>query len=349
MQDNSSQPVTTVPAKVTIREVAQHAGVSLGTASRVLNGHSNINPTIVAKVQASIKALNYSPNLAAQSLKGDRTRTIGMIVPNILAPATSGYVMAAQDLLMEAGYALFVAATGSDPIRANAFLDMLASRRVDGLIASVEPESVARYLQMKPAGRSAPLVLLDRAAPEDADAVLIDHASGLHAAVRYLASLGHKKISLLTGSATVLPAASRIEGFGRALQSEGLTLHQDYIRNDCFNPEVAFREATSVLSGPDRPTAIISGGINTLTGVLRATKALKLSIPGDISVIGSSDSDLAQLATPPISVITWNSNAMGQTVAQMILEQINQPGSPPRRVNFATELVVRESCAPPRS
>jgi LacI family transcriptional regulator len=348
MQENFVQPVSPVPAKITIREVAQHAGVSLGTASRVLNGHSNINPTIVAKVQASIKALNYSPNLAAQSLKGDRTRTIGMIVPNIAAPAISGYVTAAQDLLMEAGYALFVASTASDPIRANAFLDMLAARRVDGLIASVEPESVARYLQTKPAGRSAPLVLLDRNDPDDADSVLIDHAGGLHAAVHYLAGLGHKKISLLTGSATVLPAASRIEGFERALQSAGLTVYPNYIRNDCFDPEAAFLEAKDLLSGPDRPTAIISGGINTLTGVLRATKTLKLSIPADVSVIGSSDSDLAQLATPPISVITWNSREMGQTVAQMILEQINQPGSPPRQVKFAAELVVRESCAPPR-
>ena len=335
--------------KVTIREVAQHAGVSLGTASRVLNGHSNINPKIVAKVQASIKTLNYTPNLAAQSLKGDRTRTIGIVVHDIAAPAVSGYVTAAQDVLMDAGYALFVASTGRDLSRADAFLQMLAARRVDGLIATIEPDAVARYLQVKPQGRPAPLVLLDRNNPADADAAVIDHASGIDAAVRYLTGLGHTKIALLTGNRSLLPAGNRMDGFERAMRAAGLPIRPNSIVTDSFEPKTAFKEAHALLAGPDRPTAILAGGINTLTGVLRATKMLGLSIPGDISVIGSSDSDLAELATPPITVVTWDSAEMGRAVAELVLKRINHPEAEPQRLTFPSELLVRESCAAPRS
>ena len=333
--------------KVTIREVAQHAGVSLGTASRVLNGHSNINPKIVAKVQASIKTLNYTPNLAAQSLKGDRTRSIGIVVHDIAAPAVSGYVTAAQDVLMEAGYALFVASTGRDLTRADAFLQMLAARRVDGLIATIEPDAVARYLQVKPQGRPAPLVLLDRNMPADADAAVIDHAAGIDSAVRYLTGLGHTRIALLTGARSLLPAGARMEGFERAMRAAGLPIRPNFIVTDCFEPKTAFQEAQVLLSGPDRPTAILAGGINAHRAAQATIRKLNDAI-GSLLDQQMVDSDLAELATPPITVVTWNSDEMGRAVAQLVLQRINQPDSEPRRLTFPSELIVRESCAAPR-
>lgn len=222
------------------------------------------------------------------------TRAIGIMVRDFTVPGFVNFVKSAQGILYEAGYVLILAASDDKPDRSAEILNAFSNRRADGLILATVPETDRDLLK----GRLAlpvPTVLLDRDTVQGHDAILIAHREGMLQAMKYLLDMSHRRIALVTGDANMRPARQRIQGYSEAYQNAGLPIDTSLIRTRNFSAEYAFAGASALLSNPNRPTAIIAGGVGMLRGVLRAVKTCNLNIPRDISMIGTTDSDLSEL------------------------------------------------------
>ena len=342
-----SQQINAKPVRrVTIRDVALKAGVSIGTASRVINRVNNVTPAIRERVDCAITLLGYKPDYLAQMMRSGESRTVGIMVRDITSTSLAGFVRGAQEILNEAGYTVILACSDENKDRELGFLASVASRRVDGLMMTTSSELDQDLLSARQM-ITAPTVLFDREVPESFDAMLIAHDHGVSQALEHLFQLGHRRVALLTGGVDVYPARARLRGYKQFYASHGLAVDDSLVVSNNFSEEGSFVETSILLGLANPPTAIVLGGISMLAGALRAIRARGLRIPEDLSLIGSGDSDLAMLATPSISVVRWNYLEIGRTGARLLLSRMRgPPPAEPRRIIVPTEYVIRGSCGP---
>lgn len=332
-------------APPTIRRVAELAGVSLGTVSRVVNDKGNVSPDIRARVHRAIQDLGYKPNLAAQTMRSQVSRIVACVIRDISIGGFAQFVRAADEVLTTAGYTLMLCNSEARIARERELLSIIASRRADALLiaqSSEEDEEFGKELR----ALGIPVVLIDRAGPTWADAVMLDHRTGTRQVTEKLLELGHRRIALLTGHPSLYPAHERITGYQQAFAKAGLKLNRELIRTGGFETKFGFEQTSMLLYPERRPTAIISGGIDMLPGIVRAVRARGLSIPKDVSIVGSMNSDLAELHQPPISVEDWDYSEVGRIAANLALHRIEKGHEiEPRRVLVPTRFLLRESCA----
>lgn len=334
--------------KLTIHEVAAAAGVSLGTVSRVLNGIASVRPEIRKRVLEAMRKLGYQPNAIAQSMRRQDTRVIGCMVTFVSHPVFTSTVTAAEAALRRAGYAMVLANTGDRTSRELELFDFFKRRRVDGLITTLgredDPEAIQALRNL-----GAPVVLLEREVEGPFDSVVSDSGGGCHAATRYLLELGHRRIALVTSAITNRPGRERQKNFRKAHAEFGLQPEADLMRTWISSTEFGFRESYALLSAPLPPTAVIAG-VYELVGLMRAIRVLNLRVPEDISVIAFGDSDLAELTTPPITVVRWAADQIGRLAAELLMARLKKGSVPsePSCIMLPTEFVLRQSCAPPR-
>lgn len=337
--------------KPTIRDIAHAASVSVGTVSRVINGHKSVSPENRRRVEAVIRNFGYRPHPIAQSMRTNSTKTIGSLARNLTFPMMVGFINSAEPILNKAGYVL-VFANGNDSVEHELMIiEMFLRRRMDGLLMTLCDEG-SPELRKALKAVNVPMVLLDREVDLDTDTVWIDHRGGSALATDYLLDLGHRRIALLAGSMIVRPARETESGFRGAYAARGLIPAERLIVRGDFMVASAYRSTADLLAMELPPTAIIIGGTMMLPGVLRAINEAHLHIPEDISIINGCDSDLAEFATPSITVIRKDFAGMGTAAAQLLLERLGekQPKkSKPHRIMLPAELIVRQSCAaPPR-
>lgn len=333
---------------ITLRDVAREAQVSIGTASRVLNDKANVGDEVRRRVLAAIEILDYRPDAVAQSMRRGSTHVIGCVVRDINIPSLAAFVHAAQNVLDRAGFSLLVSNSEGREERERELLIRLNSQRSDGIM-------IGPYSPMTPTfdkflrGLDAPIVMVDRDEPAWADAVMVDHAGSARRATDRLLGLGHRRIALLTGNPSIYPARERIRGYTAAYEAAGIDLDKSLIRADSFLSEASFRQTSALFNMSNPPTAILAGGIDMLAGVIKATRVRGLTIPDDVSVIGASDSELAELHSPAISVATWDQGEVGSTAATLLLDRIRHAGpEEPQQVLVASKFVDRDSTAAPR-
>jgi LacI family transcriptional regulator len=330
----------------TIRDVAVAANVAIGTVSRVLNGHKSVSDEVRRRVLKAIKKLKYEPDRVAQSMRLGVTRTVAFATRDISIPGFGAIVNAAEEALRSNGYTLLLTMTDERKERELNLLRMFQQRRVDGVIMTTSNENDTE-ISKQIRGLGIPIVLLDRENPPQLDAITLDHRRGIRAATEYLHGLGHTRIALLTGNPSTRPAHERIAGFKESFGRLGKQANHSIIRTGAFSAEFGFREASSLLSTSPRPTAIIAGGMAMLSGVLQAVRARGLKIPGDVSVVAGADSDLAALTTPAVTAVRWSGTDEGRMAVQLLLNRLGNRTAPVQRVMLSTELIPRESCAPP--
>lgn len=331
--------------KPTIRDVAEVAGVSQGTASRVIN-QLPVKPVLKARVDDAIAKLGYTPNALAQSMRLRSTRTIGILIRDFSVPGFASFVKMAQSILSDAGYVLMLAGSEDRPEREREILNAFIGR-VDGLILSTGSASNS-LLENAGTNLSLPMIMLDREPSEHQDAIQIAHREGVHRALTYLFELGHRRVALITGDSNVRPARERILGYREAHVEHGIEIDKALIRTRNFSKEYAFTETSALLASKDRPTAIIVGGVAMLQGALRAIKTCNLRIPEDISLIGGTDPELAELVEPAVTVIQVDYHAIGAEAAQLMLDRLDNRIDPsPRIIKFDSTLIIRQSCSAP--
>src|ERR1700681_1378710 len=309
-------------------DVAQHARVSVGAVSRVLNRNKTVGPVIRKRVERVIAKLKFMPDAAAQGMRGTK-RAVGIIIRDITVHALASFVKSAQRVFLDAGYILVIGCSEDLPKREIELLESLR-RRLDGLIMSTASEDDPEIAAIRNS-LEIPLVLLDRESDAEIDTVTMAQRDGTRKAVMHLLELGHRDIALVTGPTTVLSARERILGYHDAFAEMKIAVNPDFIKAESFTAEYAYIAVSGLLCGRHRPTAIVAGGISMLTGMLRACSTERLRIPQDISIIGCGDFDVAELTSPPMTVIRWNYNSVGEAAAHLIIDRIKAPTLPPPR------------------
>lgn len=333
--------------KVTIKEVAQHARVSIGSVSRVLNGLP-VSDRLHHKVTEAIAVLGYQPDALARSMRTKSTGVVACLVPNIRNSLYASVVHTIEMRLRSEGLVLMLVSAMNDPdIELRAF-DIFRQRHVDGLIVApsseTDPKLLAALQQV-----SAPMVVLNRDLPFPCPTVYTDHRGGLRTATRYLLSLGHRRLALLTAGVNIRPGREREAGFREAFEEANVPLEGALVRGQTTSVRYAYDDVQELLSTPKPPTGLIVLGTQNLAGALKAVREKRLRVPEDISIISIGDTDLATVYNPALTAVRWDEDEFGRAAVELLLRQMNggQGTTTPRQITLPSELVLRDSCGPP--
>jgi len=335
-------------ARTTMKDVAEAAGVSVVTVSRVFNNtyRNKVAESTRARVLAVAASLNYRPSLMARGLSKQRTQLIGVIVPSLTGSFTSESVQGIQDLCEEENYSVILYTTQQHPKRARAYLRLLwEERRVDGLII-VDPLRHYSDLTARIIDEGIPVVQLLFSDPSlDAPRILVDQKLGAVEAVEYLIGLGHKKILHLSSS---LPHGSlRREGYIETMRARGLAseIRDLEVGHDWKASYEAVLQYFSV-NVTNRPTAIFASSDTSALGAIRALTRLGVGVPRDVSVVGFDDLPFAEMATPSLTTVAQPKYQVGREAAKTVLNLLRRQNAP--SLTLKPSLVIRESTAASR-
>ncbi|MGW3626891.1 LacI family DNA-binding transcriptional regulator [Streptomyces sp. NPDC000880] len=314
----------------------------MSSVSRVMSGHPDVSEKMRQKVMKAIDELGFVPDLAAQSIRTGATMTIGFVISDIRNPLLAEIAHAAETRLRDRGYTLLMMSSLHDPELEADHLRRLAQRRVDGLLVSVTDERNPETVDLLTKA-GVPIVLVDRDIPElpTASAVRLDHAGGLTEAVRHLVDLGHRSIGLVSGSVNTRPSRERGQALYRIVADlPGVTARA---HSGDFTKEHGSKATYALLTGEDRPTALIAGSNQILVGVLSALAELPYEVPRDLSLVTCDDVPMAAFVRPRLATIRRDVAEIGRVSADLLLEAL--AGAPGRSVELPTRFDRAESCA----
>lgn len=329
----------------TIASIAAEIGVSVPTVSKVLNGRSDVAPATRAKIEDALarhhyKRRNRGPTTAGPSL-------IDLAFHELDSAWSIEIIRGVEAAARRAGVGVVLSELGGEHRPQQAWLDAVLARRPIGVILVLSSLGQAQRHQLE--SRSIPFVVFDTAGepPIGVPTVGSNNWSGGLAATRHLVELGHRRIAVISGPADVLCSRARIDGFRSAHDEADLPVDPALVRYGDFYVAGGYKHGMELLTMPDRPTAIFAGSDMQALGVLRAARELGLDVPRDLSVVGYDDLPLTAWIGPALTTVHQPLLDMATTATTMVLELAGGADQPPRRVELATELVVRESTAPP--
>jgi LacI family transcriptional regulator len=335
---------------VTLRDVADAAGVHPGTASRALNDETRalVRPETIERVLAAASTLGYKPNLLARSFKTRRTNSVGIVIPDINNPLFPPMVRGVEDRLFQDGYVALLANTENDPDRQRRIFEGMVDRRVDGLVLATARRhdvSVAELAEM-----GIPIVLFNRVVEDGAlPSVSADDAVGVRMVVEHLRSLGHDRIAHVAGPQSMSTGHARYVGFVQAMAEFGITVDpQDVVFAETFSIAEGERCAAALLAPVNRPSAIFAGNDMLALGCYSVLERAGLACPGDISIVGYNDMPFIDRVNPPLTTIRIPHYELGVLAAELLLGRLRNPEAPTEAVQLAPQLVVRGSTAPVR-
>ena len=326
----------------TIKQVAQVAGVSFTTVSNVLNNTRPVSDEARAAVLAAVEQLHYVPSALARALKCRSTGTIGLIIPNNTNPYFSEVARGIEDSCYAAGYSVILCNSDDDPVKQREYLNVLLTKRCDGLILSALADRDGELLhKMK-----VPAVLLDRAPCDlSLDSVAVDNRAGGLLAARHLLGLGRRRIACIAGPQEVGISNERIDGVRGALQDAGVVFDAALCRHSDFSSAGGYAAALELLALPldQRPDALFCCNDLMAFGALRAAAELGIAVPGQLAVVGFDDIDLASFVHPPLTSVAQNTRELGHITAACLLARIADPALPRQQRSVAPVLHVRGS------
>ncbi|OWV87488.1 LacI family transcriptional regulator [Rhizobium sp. R635] len=324
----------------TVKDVAEHAGVSVGTVSRVLSGEAAVKPMLREKVNDAISALGYRPNVTARALRTSRTDVIGLIVPDITNPFFAQLAASVERAALERGHSLMLASSHDDREAEQSHVLAFLDRSVRGIIVVASSAGPGLHLEA-----TVPVISLDRrfgAFP----LVSTNHAQAAALIADHLYELGHRHIAYIAGPPDTEAGRMRREGFVGRIDRFGKTGEpvELEIAYGKFDYESGERIARDLLSRPpqDRPTAIAAASDQQAIGALRAARDLKIDVPRKLSVTGFDDISLANLVVPRLTTIRQPADMLARRAVGLLLEDPSD-----RRDEMVDgSLVVRGSSGP---
>src|SRR4051812_7526173 len=331
-----------------MKEIAQLAGVSLGTVSHVLNGTVKVRDPLRKRVLDAVQKTGYQPSQLARGLRRDKTNILAMIIPDILNPFFPGVVRGAEDVAFAKGYRLVLCNTDNDHAKEIAHLKALQSYLPSGLIVipSDFSDLAAQADSYRKAG--AAVVCIDRLPRQwEGDSVTINNAEGSFNATSYLIDLGHRYLAAITGPLRLTNSQDRLKGFKRALRQAGLEAAPEYLQETTFDKAGGYAKTKILLRMVPRPTAIMACNDMIALGALQAIREAGLRCPEDVSLMGFDGLDLTEMTTPQLASVYQSPYQLGATAAQLALDRVSQKDSPVKNIVLKTELRIRESVAPP--
>ena len=331
----------------TLTEVARKAGVGTTTVSRVINGGERVSPKTLARVLSVIETLGYSPNQAARTLKGHRTKTIGLVIPSIADPFFSSCVEAAQVVARANDSLLIVTTTQNDPLTEIESLNVLIRHRADGLLI-VPADSHGSALRDLLKRTVIPVVAIDRPVYDSSIAsVVANNFRGAYTATRHLIEHGYKRIVCLTGESTLYTISERMSGYRKAMETSGLKCLLDTSVKDYKSAENAINR---LLAGANPPDAIFALKNSTTIYAFEVLQKLNVSVPGSIALLGFDDFELASTVRPSISVVQQPVEEIARIATELLFKQLLDGSKAAQHSRpQQTELIKLETCLIQRS
>jgi LacI family transcriptional regulator len=336
------------PRVPTIFDVAREAGVSYSTVSRTMNGYEFVKPSTREKVMQAAKRLGYVPNQQARSLAGGRSNLIGVLVPTLSNGYVTEVIRGIDEELAKSNYNLILYTTHRHHGKESIYVATIRNGGVDGLLL-VAPLITIPYLDAL-RQQDFPYVLVDQLdSAQKSFSVSATNRQGACQATRYLIELGHRRIGFIAGLSGLYSAVERQEGYAAALADHGIPLCNDLIVQGEFSFEEGYSAVEKLLALEERPTAIFASNDLSAFGALEAIREHGLRIPDDISLLGFDDIPQASVTYPKLTTVRQPLEQMGRAAVAMLLDCIANPDQRSRQITLTTQLVIRDSCAPPPS
>ncbi|MBN1895171.1 LacI family DNA-binding transcriptional regulator [bacterium] len=331
---------------ITIQDIALKAGVSITTVSRVLNGKIKkyrINEKTAERIIRTAKELHYRPNILARSLRLKKTKTIGLVIPDISNPFFAYVTKSIQTTAYQAGYSLVVVNTDENINTEIEQIELLRSKGVDGFV--IMPVGI-RYDHIEALQNDhGTVVLLDRCFDElETHSVVVDNHSGAFQAVTHLIEKGHRRIAIIQGLLNTYTNNQRVKGYRDALQRHGIRIDEHLIVGKDFRKENGYIEMKLLLNQSERPTAIFTTSDLITLGALQAVYEEQLRIPDDISLVAFDDIDFAPFLMAPLTAVSQPKELMGELAVKLLIDQLKSKGkTDKKRIVLNPHLIVRKS------
>ncbi len=331
----------------TIYDVAKHANVSLATVSAVVNGSAYVSPGLKNRVTSAIEKLGYQPNLLARSLATQQTRTLGMIVPNIVNPFWPEVVRGVEDAAHAAGYTILLASNDDDPSKEALYLRMFLAKRVDGILITKTAGGLDRDVARRLRTTRTPVVQLMRSsAAIGGDKVLCDEDEGSYQAVAHLLRSGCRRIGMINGLEKVSTSKRRLSGYRGALEATDVRFDPSLVIHGDFRVDSGYAAGVHLLKAA--PDGMFIANYLMTVGFMRALRQYRLRCPEDVRIVTCDDHPWLDSFRPRLTTVNLPKYEMGQAGARVLLERI-VPGEKPapkraRVITLKTTLCLRESC-----
>ncbi|HLG77301.1 MAG TPA: LacI family DNA-binding transcriptional regulator [Ktedonobacteraceae bacterium] len=333
---------------ITIFDVADEAGVSYSTVSRVVNNKSNVNPQTRERVLRAMAQLGYVGNVSARSLAGGSSRVVGLLVDNLNTSYMGEIIRGIDDALEANNYNLMLYTTHQRKTKESAYVTKLTRNFADGLLL-VLPRNERAYLETLHQRRF-PHVLVDyQGYNQHVPCVVTTNRKGAYDATTYLIHLGHRRIGFITGTMEFGCAQERLAGYQAALNDQGIAFDPQLVCEGDFLQPQGYACARKLLSLPVPPTALFVSNDVMAFGAMEAARERGLQLPRDLSIIGFDDIPQAAHVHPPLTTVRQPLEEMGRSAANLLLKYIADPLAEVERVELPTELIIRESCQVPHT
>ena len=325
-----------------VKKVAEEAGVSTATVSRVLSDKPHVRPELRQRVLAAMQDLDYRPNLVARSLRVQKSSIIGLIVSDIRNPFFTYVSRAVEDVAHAQGMSTFLCNSDENPDKEMLYLEQMRGEIVAGIIFSPTRQIADAFSELVVTDQ--PMVVIDRRVHNaDVDSVLIDNVESAYRLAEHLIMHGYRRIAALFGIASTT-GRERRKGFVQALRDHALEPDPELVSYVNAREEDGYQATLKLLALPDRPEAIFTSDGLLATGAFRALRESGLAIPDEIAFVTFDDTPWTGLVEPPVTVVQQPTYEIGKTATELLLERIQDPSRPTRQVVLQSTLVVRRSC-----
>ncbi len=329
---------------VTAMDVANFAGVSIATVSRVANKSDNVSDETRSKVLEAIEDLGYRPSRTAQRLRAHTSLVIGLIISDIQNPFFTSVVRGIEDVANQNGFSVILCNSDENPDKERWYIDVMRSEEVAGLIITSTSQVMENIERVVDGG--IPVVAMDRfISHPQIDSVSVENIDGAYKAVSYLIENGHRQIGFIGLPLELTPGKERQEGYIKALRDHGLQVNSDLMFIGNSRQESGFDSAVKLLDGTSPLTAIFSCNNLMTLGAIGGIISKGLSIPDDISLIGFDDMLWAPYLCPPLTVVAQPTYDMGKMAAELLVKRIANPEEPKTHIRLKTNLTIRGSVA----
>nr|WP_321458513.1 LacI family DNA-binding transcriptional regulator [uncultured Cohaesibacter sp.] len=329
-----------------IKDIAIQAGVSPTTVSRALNGTGLVAESTLSHIQKIAESLHYRPNISARNLRTQKTMSILVVVRDIGNPFYLDIFKGAESVAHDAGYSLLMANTEDDPKREADYFDMLSHGHADGMILMTGKMPLDCDLPHDISQRV--VVALEMIENSNLTHVVIDNEKATSKAVEQLINMGHKRIAYITGPIPEGMSTRRLAGFRGAMFSAKLPILDQYIQHGNFSYQSGERATEQLLALPEPPTAIYTANDEMAFGVIRAAKRKGLCVPEDLSVFGFDDTYLAEAFVPALTTVRQPCLEIGRRAMTRLLAHLSGDNPETDSILVPTEIVIRETTAPPK-
>jgi len=327
---------------ISIKDVAEYAGVSTMTVSRVVNETGYVSTKTKEKVLEVIEQTGYKVNQTAVGLRTGRTNSIGVIISDIANPFFAFILKGIDHICSQNNYDTFLFNTDEDPDKELRYIDLLRQKSVRGIIIS---SCISDYKKDKDVFTNLSPIFFNRLPTGiDADAVLNDNAKDGYLAAEYLIKTGHRKIAFINGNTELNTFKERHLGFLDAMRAHNVQVYEDLIISGDYSIEGGYRSTEKIFNASITPDAIIPANNFMTQGMYNYLKANNIKVPEDISVVGHGDYDWCSFVDPPLTVLEHRKFEMGKQAAGILMERLERNTCNSfRKVILEPKFIIRDS------